>query len=619
MTRLSIILAAVTLLACEPNAELRRRSTAPTATTLWHSSLQADTEMALRDASRPGLRYPNPLGCHSLEVELARDGSLCGRCERGDRDVEVCGGPERGLPHLVQAEVMGSALALRLLDLFGTPIDRFERVANVCVEVTSGEGRRCQLCSDARGEVLRTECRPQHDPVAEELSEENQPHDDGSSDEPTVEELSEENQPHDDGNSDEPMVEQFSEENPPHDDGNSDEPMVEQFSEENPPHGDGSSDQPTVEQLSEENPPHDDGSSDEPAVEVLGEQEQPHDATDDSSDDEPIAPAPPAPAQANAEDCYRTAVEHFVSKLDDTLVGAGLPPSGLRAEDVVPNGASADLGRRTCAGELNWFEPNDVYLTDAGLRCAGLGTDTARDTCDAEPVTCQEQKTAYETGVGAAYTTWVLAASKAREPALDGADESSPSVDPELPVCTGSPLVVELEPGQLALSILHEGVEFDLLGSGHAVQTGWVRGGALLALDLDGDGCIGSGRELFGEASVLPDGSLARDGFAALARYDLPGHGGNGDGRIDASDTVYEQLLLWQDLDQDGVSQPDELRPARHALASLELAATRAAPLGARSGGHDVALSASAQRLDGGQATIYDVWFRYTSAPVPQS
>jgi len=63
-------------------------------------------------------------------------------------------------------------------------------------------------------------------------------------------------------------------------------------------------------------------------------------------------------------------------------------------------------------------------------------------------------------------------------------------------------------------------------------------GSGFLALDLNGDGKINDGGELFGPRSG--------DGFADLAQYD-----GDGNQWIDEADPIYERLRLWQP-DADG-------------------------------------------------------------------
>lgn len=91
-----------------------------------------------------------------------------------------------------------------------------------------------------------------------------------------------------------------------------------------------------------------------------------------------------------------------------------------------------------------------------------------------------------------------------------------------------------------------------------------------IALDLDGDGNITSGAELFGSSTVVPGGGRASNGFLALAALDA-----NGDGVLDALDPMFGKLVLWSDRNGDHHSSPDELRPLSGVVTKISLSFTR--------------------------------------------
>ncbi len=130
----------------------------------------------------------------------------------------------------------------------------------------------------------------------------------------------------------------------------------------------------------------------------------------------------------------------------------------------------------------------------------------------------------------------------------------------------GSPIILDITGKGFILTSAQNGVMFDITGEGKLWQMGWIAQGANNAfLALPGaDGLVHSGKQLFGNFTPQPP-STTPNGFAALAVYDDPKNGGNGDGIIDSRDAIFASLRLWIDANHDGISQPDEL----HTLASL--------------------------------------------------
>ncbi len=129
-----------------------------------------------------------------------------------------------------------------------------------------------------------------------------------------------------------------------------------------------------------------------------------------------------------------------------------------------------------------------------------------------------------------------------------------------------SPIILDIDGKGFNLTNAADGVLFDISGTGHPIQMGWTAKAADNAfLALPGaDGLVHNGKELFGNFTPQPKSSTP-NGFAALAVYDDPKNGGNGDGIIDSRDAVFASLRLWIDTNHDGICSQDEL----HTLPSL--------------------------------------------------
>lgn len=131
---------------------------------------------------------------------------------------------------------------------------------------------------------------------------------------------------------------------------------------------------------------------------------------------------------------------------------------------------------------------------------------------------------------------------------------------PTQPCCCNSPIILDLAGDGVKLTSWQEGVaDFPLRPWEPTVPHAWTEPGtddAWLTWDSNEDGLITSGIELFGDAmpQAKPPQGEKENGFLALTQHD-----DNDDRVIDQSDFVYHEIRLWQDQNQDGVSQSEEL------------------------------------------------------------
>ena len=281
-------------------------------------------------------------------------------------------------------------------------------------------------------------------------------------------------------------------------------------------------------------------------------------------------------AQYNNEDSFGVVSESSLAAVASSLSAlAALPALAVSAPIVATLGiiASVGFGVYALAVDDGVVDLGDLFeslddslnqLTDEALSSLGEGIDVVDSFI--ENIGQIVGETAYNIVEGVSqfsddFMSAINADFAQFQKFIDGIDFTIPDslmdlfAQLEASTVRKDPLVLDLDGDGIETVGIDAGVLFDHTSSGIKQGTGWVSADdGLLVLDINGNGTIDNGRELFGDNTLLSDGTWAEHGFAALKDYDT-----NDDGVVNTDDDIYSQLQVWQDLNQDGISQANEL------------------------------------------------------------
>ncbi|MCK0070870.1 VCBS domain-containing protein, partial [Kordiimonas laminariae] len=220
-----------------------------------------------------------------------------------------------------------------------------------------------------------------------------------------------------------------------------------------------------------------------------------------------------------------------------TLVNLDVTTEALRGGRTVSDVTIARIDANDLDGDFLLFTLNNVFTTpsetNTSFTFVQLDDDSAVIRASGEPVTAGFYSIEYTVSDG-----------------NGGSFDGSIDFQVQGEIFDGGffPIVLDLDGDGIELIDNHS---FDVDGDGELELTGFVGpDDGLLALDRDGNGIIDRGAEI----SFIDDLPGAETDLEGLRAFDT-----NGDGILDSSDDQFDEFLVFQDLNDDGIGEADEL------------------------------------------------------------
>ncbi|MBE9116359.1 DUF642 domain-containing protein [Lusitaniella coriacea LEGE 07157] len=162
------------------------------------------------------------------------------------------------------------------------------------------------------------------------------------------------------------------------------------------------------------------------------------------------------------------------------------------------------------------------------------------------------------------------------------------------------PVAIDLDGDGIKTLGVDAGVNFDMNNDGGLDSTGWLSGSdAFIVNDSNGNGLVDNRSEMFG-------GDNTGDGFRKLAEFDS-----NSDGVINTSDARFDELLVWRDANENGITDTGELGSLEDfGITSLDVRfETRLEGAETYDNGNRLLDWSSAEMTDGATVDLVDVYF----------